>query len=767
MKWSQDGQYLAVAGGSESGSVIRVWRVKPWDNTNGATNASARGPPSRSAASTASAAASGAAGVLASSASATTGSGSHSHSVVSTSASTSLSTAASGSPPASGTAAGTGTGVMAGGGGSNASSPSSGTGTGIGTGIVPSRKSAFSAVTGPAAAAAAQQTSPAAPAGSPTNPASTSNTQAAPTTAKTARRPVVCHGAPVFESKPYREYLGHETHIVDLAWSRSNLLISASMDSFVRLWHPSQPTCLHKFQHPDCVTAVAFHPSEDNYFLTGCLDKKLRVWSLETGRVVMWHQMPSMVTAVSFSPDARLVAAGLYNGLVTLHRTDGLIYQFSLEARNRKGKHRRGRKVTGLEFTPHGGHLLVTTNDSRVRLFRMDDFAQIAKYSGLRNSNMQIRATFDSTGERLIAGSEDKRVYIWRTRNDQMSNAGHGKGSIHIPGLTGDERVMGSTGLVVGSDYMAGGSGSGSGGGIGGGSMDAAAALGSLPGPPVPAYPGLPTSSGAYHLHSASGGPGSVPTAGAGEAEAAVSKHQHQQASHAALAAGTGKCVKVRSCEWFVADDGLQPSLLADQNAGPGASSTSPRAGAAGGAPQPGQAGGSSGGFFSWLCGCCGAGGTTSGTSPQAPKHPAGTSLPPAPPHMGPPSSITPASAPAYSPGPTPPSGGELNVDDLEDIVARAEFNAYFASGRTATTVAVFAPAATLNICRPFSAVAQWKKPVTLPAEVHDAIPSREDELARHAFEAEVRASHFIIVAADSRGFLRVYENTGPRFAAP
>lgn len=38
--------------------------------------------------------------------------------------------------------------------------------------------------------------------------------------------------------------------------------------------------------------------------------------------------------------------------------------------RNRKGKHRRGRKVTGLEFTPMGNHLLVTTNDSRVRLYR-------------------------------------------------------------------------------------------------------------------------------------------------------------------------------------------------------------------------------------------------------------------------------------------------------------------------------------------------------------------------------------------------------------
>lgn len=62
-------------------------------------------------------------------------------------------------------------------------------------------------------------------------------------------------------------------------------------------------------------------------------DKKLRIWSLETGRVVMWHAMPSMVTSVAFSPDARLVAVGLYNGLVRLHRTDGLVYDTTLECR--------------------------------------------------------------------------------------------------------------------------------------------------------------------------------------------------------------------------------------------------------------------------------------------------------------------------------------------------------------------------------------------------------------------------------------------------
>jgi WD40 repeat protein len=77
-----------------------------------------------------------------------------------------------------------------------------------------------------------------------------------------------------------------QNYVVDLAWSRSQYLLSAGMDNFVRLWHMSTDRCLHKLQHPDCVSSVAFHPTMDRYFLSGCFDKKLRVWNLETGRVV-------------------------------------------------------------------------------------------------------------------------------------------------------------------------------------------------------------------------------------------------------------------------------------------------------------------------------------------------------------------------------------------------------------------------------------------------------------------------------------------------
>lgn len=261
-----------------------------------------------------------------------------------------------------------------------------------------------------------------------------------------AQPPVLAtHGAPFFESTPHREWLGHEAHVVDMAWSASHLLLTAGMDGFVRLWHVSRQECLHKFQHPDCVTSVAFHPNSDAIFLSGCFDRKLRVWSMDNGRVTVWQSTPSMPTAAAFSPDGRYAIAGLYSGHVVLFSTsEGLRFHRQIECRSTKHKKKmgpiaagasssaaaastssshalaaRGCKVTGIQFTPNGSHMLVTSNDSRVRLVSLDTCALVYTYKGLYNDNMQIPASFDSAGTRIVCGSEDGRVLVWRVRNDQ------------------------------------------------------------------------------------------------------------------------------------------------------------------------------------------------------------------------------------------------------------------------------------------------------------------------------------------------------------
>ena len=52
----------------------------------------------------------------------------------------------------------------------------------------------------------------------------------------------------MFRGRPYRTYLGHKQDVLDLSWSKTQFLLSASMDKTVRLWHVTMDDCLRVFK---------------------------------------------------------------------------------------------------------------------------------------------------------------------------------------------------------------------------------------------------------------------------------------------------------------------------------------------------------------------------------------------------------------------------------------------------------------------------------------------------------------------------------------
>ncbi|RYP68485.1 hypothetical protein DL771_006637 [Monosporascus sp. 5C6A] len=233
--------------------------------------------------------------------------------------------------------------------------------------------------------------------------------------------------APVFHTKPIREFVGHTGDILDLSWSKNNFLLSSSMDRTVRLWHLSRPECLCTFKHNDFVTSIAFHPRDDRFFLAGSLDANLRLWSIPDKSVAYSSQLSDIITAVAFSPDGKTAITGCFNGLCMFYETVGLKYQTQIHVRSSRGKNARGSKITGIRtmgFHPEAPDgqvkVLITSNDSRIRIYDLQDKTLQVKIKGHENSCNQIKASFSDDGKYIICGSEDRKAFIWSTAATEL-----------------------------------------------------------------------------------------------------------------------------------------------------------------------------------------------------------------------------------------------------------------------------------------------------------------------------------------------------------
>ncbi|KAF8660438.1 hypothetical protein HU200_058023 [Digitaria exilis] len=220
-----------------------------------------------------------------------------------------------------------------------------------------------------------------------------------------------------FRDKPVCSLLGHAADVLDLSWSKSQYLISSSMDKTVKLWDITTSTCLKTFSHTDYVTCIQFNPVDDNFFISGSLDEKVRIWNVRDRKIEDWNDLHEMVTAACYSPDGQVALVGSHKGGCHIFDTSEkkLQYKSNIDLRIRKKKSGQ-KKITGFQFAPgSSSEVLITSADSRIRVVNGDEF--VHKFKGFRNTSSQISASVAPNGKYVVCASEDSHVYVWRHEN--------------------------------------------------------------------------------------------------------------------------------------------------------------------------------------------------------------------------------------------------------------------------------------------------------------------------------------------------------------
>ena len=264
----------------------------------------------------------------------------------------------------------------------------------------------------------------------------------------------------LIDETAYKIYFTHTSDITDISWSKKyqNILVSVSLDNKAVLYDINKNSPLEIFTHKSALTSVCFYPNEifllnlfligqkdksryslfldektkkafdeipppkntDDFFITSCFDLKIYLWNTKHSKQPYYIiYVNEIITKTLFFPDGQKLCLGSAKGNIFIYNIiENFQYSYSFHVRNKRGKGSLKKKITDIKFLRRN-EILVTTNDSRIRLININDGSVLQKFKGHKNLEGMLKCDFCDNYEIIVSPSEDKYVYLWNIEKNK------------------------------------------------------------------------------------------------------------------------------------------------------------------------------------------------------------------------------------------------------------------------------------------------------------------------------------------------------------
>ncbi|KAJ6546138.1 hypothetical protein B0H10DRAFT_2385059 [Mycena sp. CBHHK59/15] len=198
---------------------------------------------------------------------------------------------------------------------------------------------------------------------------------------------------------------GHTDAVNAVAFSYSQgMVISASVDSTIRLWDSQTGACITEFWgHTASVEDVAFSP-DDSKIVSGSFDGTMKIWDVSTGSLLHDCRHRLAVCVVAFSHDGLRVATGSSDTKIR-------IWDSQKGEEIQQLCHHRG-AVRSLAFAPGDQTIISGSDDTEVRIWSLSNMSpQIFEQPS--HSTYIICVALAHNQTLFASGSGDASLIVW------------------------------------------------------------------------------------------------------------------------------------------------------------------------------------------------------------------------------------------------------------------------------------------------------------------------------------------------------------------